>query len=348
MAKGRPSRQAFDAGAFLPGSWYKALIDLRLDRPRAALEEAGARIRRPVLAPDGRLLVLAADHPARMVTRVGADPVRMGDRRELLGRILRVLTTPGVDGLMGTPDIVEEVLMLSHLARPLTGHGWLDGKVMIGCMNRGGLAGTAFEVDDRMTAFTAEGLAGLGCDGAKLMVRIDPEDAASVRTLERCATEIDACHARGLTVFLEAMLVERTPRGYRTRTDTESMIQVAGVASGVGTSSAGTWLKLPYGPGYDRVAGATTLPILMLGGDVRGEPAAVLEGFGRGMAAGPNVRGAMVGRNVSFASSEDPRAMAAAAAAVVHRGSRGREIRAVLNEARGVDLDLISRLGDIA
>jgi DhnA family fructose-bisphosphate aldolase class Ia len=107
-------------------------------------------------------------------------------------------------------------------------------------------------------------------------------------------------------------------------------------------------LKLPVGPGYDRVAGATTLPILMLGGDVRGEPAAVLEGFGRGMAAGPNVRGAMVGRNVSFASSEDPRAMAAAAAAVVHRGSRGREIRAILDEARGVDLDLISRLGDIA
>jgi len=67
---------------------------------------------------------------------------------------------------------------------------------------------------------------------------------------------------------------------------------------------------------------------------VRGEPAAVLEGLpgNGGRAERPR---AMVGRNVSFASGEDPRAMAAAAAAVVHRGSRGREIRAILNEARG-------------
>ncbi len=343
MAKPRSVRQGFSAGAFLPGSWYEALIDLRLHRPRAAHEEAEARVRRPVVAPHGRLLILAADHPARMVTEVGADPVRMGNRRELLSRILRVLTTPGVDGLMGTPDIMEEVLALSYLARRQTGHGWLDGKVMIGCMNRGGLAGTVFELDDRMTAFTAEGLAGLGCDGAKLMCRIDPEDAASVRTLERCAREIDACHTRGLTVFLEAMLVERTPRGYRPRADAQSLIQVAGVAAGMGTSSAGTWLKLPYGPGYDRVAGATTLPILMLGGEVRKDPGGVLEEFAQGMAAGPNVRGALVGRNVSFAG-EDPRAMAAAAAAVVHRGSRGRELRTILDEERGRDLDLISRL----
>ena len=345
MAKTRSVRQAFSASAFLPGSWYEALLDLRVQRPQAPHEEAGARVRRPAVAPHGRLLILAADHPARMVTRVGADPVRMGNRWELLGRILRVLTAPGVDGLMATPDIVEEVLMLSHLARRRTGQGWLDGKVLIGCMNRGGLSGTVFELDDRMTAFTAEGLTGLRCDGAKLMVRVDPEDAAGVQTLERCATEIDACHARGLTVFLEAMPVERTPRGYRMRTDAESLIRMAGVAAGLGTSSAGTWLKLPYGPGYDRVAGATTLPILMLGGEVREDPAAVLEGFARGMAAGPNVRGAMVGRNVSFAAREDPRAMAAAAAAVVHRGSRGGEIRTILDEERGRDLDLISRLG---
>jgi len=270
----------------------------------------------------------------------------MGDRWELLGRILRVITAPGVDGLMATPDVLEEVLMLSHLARRHAGHGWLDGKVVIGCMNRGGLAKTAFELDDRMTAFTAEGLAGLKCDGAKLMFRIDPRDTASVRTLERCAREIDACHAHGLTVFLEAMLVERTASGYRSRTDPDSLIRVAGVAAGIGTSSAGTWLKLPYGPHYDRVAAATTLPILMLGGEVRGDSRKILEEFATGMAAGSNVRGALVGRNVSFAAGEDPRAMAAAAAAVVHRGSRGREIRTVLEAERGRALDLISRLGD--
>jgi len=347
VAKARSTRYVFSAAAFLPRSWYDALVDLRVHHPRAAQEEAEARIRRPILAPHGRLLILAADHPARMVTRVGSDSVRMGDRWELLSRILRVITTPGVDGLMATSDVLEEVLMLSHLARRRRGHGWLEGKVMIGCMNRGGLAGTVFELDDRMTAFTADGLTGLKCDGAKLMFRIDPTDATSVRTLERCAREIDACHTRGITVFLEAMLVERTASGYRPRTDPESLIRIAGVASGVGTSSAGTWLKLPYGPGYDRVAASTTLPILMLGGDVRDDPRAVLGEFAEGMAAGPNVRGALVGRNVSFAAREDPRAMAAAVGAVVHHGSREPEIRRIFEQERGRDLDLITRLGEV-
>lgn len=346
MVKARSARWTFDASAFLPRSWYEALSELRVHHPHAAQEEVEARVRRPVLAPHGRLLILAADHPARMVTGVGPDAVRMGGRWELLSRVLRVLTTPGVDGLMGTPDILEEVLMLSYLTRRRAGKSWLDGKVLIGSMNRGGLAGTIFELDDRMTAFSVEGLAGLKCDGAKLMFRIDPADAASVRTLERCAREIDGCHARGLTVFLEAMLVERTPSGPRPRTDAESMIRIAGVAAATGTSSAGTWLKLPYGPGYDRVAASTTLPILMLGGEVRDEPRVVLEEFARGMAAGSNVRGAMVGRNVSYAR-DDPRALAAAASAVVHRGSRGVAIRTVLEQERGRDLDVISRLGEV-
>lgn len=346
MAARSPQR-VFDTAAFLPRAWYDALIALRLRRPHAAQEEADARERRPVLAPDGRLLILAADHPARMVTRAGSDPVAMGDRWALLSRVLRVLTAPDVDGVMATPDVIEEVLMLSHLARQRCGRGWLDGKVVVGCMNRGGLAGTAFEIDDRMTAFTAEGMDRLRCDGAKLMVRVDSHDPATARTLEACARAIDACHAHGLEVFLEAFLVERTPTGLRARTDAESLIRVAGVASGLGTSTAHTWLKLPYGSGYDRVAAATTLPILMLGGEVRNDVAAILAEFAEGFAAGPNVRGALVGRNISFAAGEDPRAVAAAVGAVVRGGLPETEARAVLAHERGRAMDLVTALGDV-
>lgn len=343
-----PPQGVFDTAAFLPRAWYEALLSLRLHRPHAAQEEADARERRPVLAPDGRLLILAADHPARMVTRAGSDPVAMGDRWALLSRVLRVLTAPDVDGLMATPDVVEEVLMLSHLARQRCGRGWLDGKVVIGCMNRGGLAGTAFEIDDRMTAFTVEGMGRLRCDGAKLMVRVDSRDPATARTLEACAHAINACHARGLEVFLEALLVERTSAGLRARTDAESLIRVTGVASGIGSSAAHTWLKLPFGSGYDRVAAATTMPILMLGGEVRDDAAAVLAEFAEGIAAGPNVRGALVGRNISFAAGEDPRAMAAAVGAVVHGGLQETEARAVLARERGRAIDLVTHLGDVS
>ncbi len=345
MTAGARSESTFDPAAFLPRAWYDALVELRLRHPGAAQDEAAARARRPVLAPDGRLLILAADHPARMVTRAGADPVAMGDRWALLSRVLRVLTAPGVDGLMATPDVMEEVLMLSHLARARQERGWLDGKLLVGCMNRGGLAGTVFEVDDRMTAFTPEGMRRLGCDGAKMMVRIDPHDPATAATLEACARAVDACHDHGFEVFLELFLVERTPAGLHGRTDPESLIRAAGVAAALGTSTAHTWLKLPYAPGYDRVAAATTLPILMLGGEVRDDPAAVLAEFAAGMAAGPTVRGALVGRNISFAPDEDPRAVAAAAAAVVHDGRTVEAARAVLARERGREMDLVTRLG---
>jgi DhnA family fructose-bisphosphate aldolase class Ia len=344
MTPATPGRAEFDAAAFLPRSWYEAIIDLRVRGPDAIFAEAAARRRRATAAPDGRLLILAADHPARMVTRAGADPVGMGNRWRLLSRVLRVLTVPDVDGVMATPDVVEELLLLSSLARERSGVGWLDDKLVLGCMNRGGLSGTVFEIDDRMTAFTVEGMTRLGCDGAKMMVRIDPQDPATAAILETCAREIDRCHAADLEVFLEAFLVDRSPAGPRPRNDAESLIRATGVATGLGTSTARTWLKLPYGPGYDRVAAATTVPILMLGGEVRDDPASVLDEFAAGMAAGPTVRGALVGRNISFAQREDPRALAAAAAALVHRGISSQAARAASAEARGRDMDLVTRL----
>jgi DhnA family fructose-bisphosphate aldolase class Ia len=345
------AQHAFDPGTFLPPAWYEALVSLRVHRPDAAAAESAARARRRRLAPDGRLLILAADHPARMVTRAGSDPVAMGDRRALLARIVRVLTAPGVDGLMATPDIMDDLLLLSHLVRRRRGRGWLDDKVLIGCMNRGGLAGSVFELDDRMTAYTAEGLAAAGLDGGKLMVRIDPTDAATADTLETCARAIDACHARRLTVFLEAFAVERTAAGVRPRTDPDSLVRAAGVASALGTSSSRTWLKLPYAPGYERVAAATSLPILILGGEVRETAEAALEEFAAGMRAGPTVRGLLAGRNISFAAGEDPRAIAAAAGVIVHQGAdqpdeglaaAGR----TLGQERGRALDLIASLGE--
>ena len=269
----------------------------------------------------------------------------MGDRWRLLSRVLRVLTAPDVDGVMATPDVVDELLLLSYLARQRSGRGWLDEKVVLGCMNRGGLSGTVFEIDDRMTAFTVDGMTRLGCDGAKMMVRIDPQDPATVATLETCAREIDRCHAAGLEVFLEAFLVDRSPAGPRPRSDAESLIKATGVAAGLGTSTAHTWLKLPYGPGYDRVAAATTIPILMLGGEVRDDPTSVLDEFAVGMAAGPTVRGALVGRNISFAPREDPRALAAAAGGIVHRGASGPAARAAIPGERGREMDCVTRLG---
>jgi len=55
------------------------------------------------------------------------------------------------------------------------------------------------------------------------------------------------------------------------------------------------------------------------------------------MQAGPNIRGALIGRNVIFPGPDDPRAMAAAVAALVHDRSDMRGARTVMAAERGKD-----------
>ncbi len=59
------------------------------------------------------------------------------------------------------PEAIAEAAAARQQPASLLGRGGrlllgaLDGKVVIGSMNRGGLAGTVFEVDDRFTAYDA-------------------------------------------------------------------------------------------------------------------------------------------------------------------------------------------------
>src|SRR5207247_5514172 len=130
--------------------------------PRWVVKEARRRRRRRRLAPDGRLVLVALDHPARGVTDIRGDALAMGDRHQYLARARRVLDDPDLDGVVATPDVLEELLILSHLERKRAGEGFLDRRVLVGSMNRGGLAGTAFEMDDAFTSMTAERIAELG------------------------------------------------------------------------------------------------------------------------------------------------------------------------------------------
>lgn len=336
-------RTRFRHEEFLPRVLFDRITEVRVTRPQVIEEEAAARRRRPQLAPDGKLAIVAADHPARMVLRAGTDPLAMGDRWALLARVLRVLTAE-FDGVMATPDIMEELFMLNRVDKELGGPGFLDHKVLIGCMNRGGLAGSAFELDDRMTAFTVDRIAALRLDGAKMMFRLAADEAASAATLESCAAAVTACQQRGIPAFLEAMMVTRTQHGYTMVRTPEAMIKVVNVAAGLGASSALTWLKIPYCPHFERVVTATTCPILLLGGESRGESSALLEEIAAALRAGPTVRGALVGRGITFPGRDDPLAASLAVSAIVHRGYSAQEAAAHLAEVRGRAMDRFTRL----
>jgi hypothetical protein len=94
---------------------FLELLDVRARDPERIARTAAARRRRPLLAADGRTCIIAADHPARAALKVGTEPLAMARRRDLLGRLLVALAQPGVDGVLGTPDVLEDLLLLGAL-----------------------------------------------------------------------------------------------------------------------------------------------------------------------------------------------------------------------------------------
>jgi len=266
------------------------LLATRVREPGRVGAKAAARQQPAGLVGEtGRLLLVAADHPARGALRAGARPTAMADRVSLLDRLCVALARPGVDGVLGTADVVEDLLLL----------GALEGKVVIGSMNRGGLAGTVFEIDDRFTGYTADAIAGAGLQGGKMLLRIDPHDPATAPTLRACAEAVDALAARGLMAMVEPFICERVDGRVRNRLDAEDVVRSATVAAGLGGTSAHTWLKLPVVPDMDQVLGATTLPVVLLGGEVADDQGAQRETWRKALAL-PTAAGMVVGRSLLY------------------------------------------------
>jgi hypothetical protein len=285
------------------------LSEIRATRPEA-VGEALARRRRRRLTADGTLFLVAADHPARGVLKAGHDPMAMADRGELLRRLVVALGRPGVDGLLATADIVDDLALL----------GCLEDRVVFGSMNRGGLKGFRFELDDRFTGYSADGIAAAGLDGGKMMLRI-ADHPATLPTLEACARAIDRLATHRLPALIEVFASQVEGEHVRDRTDPDSLIRAIAVASGLGTSSAHVWLKLPAVDDMERVMRATSLPTLLLGGETAGGSGAVFERWERAMAI-PQVRGLVAGRALLYPTDGDVAAAVDAAAAIVLRKAR--------------------------
>ncbi|MFZ5850321.1 MAG: Cgl0159 family (beta/alpha)8-fold protein [Actinomycetota bacterium] len=286
-----------------------ALRDLRAREPHRIAELAAARRRRPLLGADGRLLLVAADHPARGALGVRGNPRAMADRDDLLRRLVTALRRPGVDGVLGTPDILEDLLLL----------GELDGMVVVGSMNRGGLQGATFELDDRFTAYDVPGLVAHGLDGGKMLCRIDLADPGTVATLEACGRAVSDLARQGLLAMVEPFVSQR--HGGRVVNDlsTDAVVKSVTVASALGTTSAHTWLKLPVVDGMEEVMAATTLPTLILGGDPSGAPAETYARWGKALAL-PGVRGLVVGRALLYPPDGDVAGAVDAAAELLRAG----------------------------
>ncbi|NRQ51200.1 Cgl0159 family (beta/alpha)8-fold protein [Aeromicrobium stalagmiti] len=274
----------------------RTIVDVRSAHPERIAELAAAR-RQPegLIGETGRLMLIATDHPARGALRAGDDALAMGDRVQLLDRIVRALDRPGVDGFLGTADLIEDLLIL----------GALEGKVVIGSMNRGGLAGTTFEIDDRFTAYDAPAIAGAGYQGGKMLFRIDPSDPGTVSTMQACAQAVDSLASHQLMAMVEPFISGRDESG-RIRNDlsTEAVVRSATVAAGLASTSAHTWLKLPVIEDMEAVLASTTLPVLLLGGEVAADQDAQFAAWSKALTS-PMVKGMVVGRSLLFPPGGD-------------------------------------------
>lgn len=276
---------------------------VRVDDPGAIQRAADKRSRGAI---GGKLMLIAADHPARGALAARGRPQAMADRGDLLNRLVLALKRPGVDGVLGSPDIIEDLLLA----------GALEDKVVIGSMNRGGLAGSAFELDDRYTAYDAGAIAAMGLEGGKMLVRIAIEDPATVRTLEHSGLAVSALAASGLMAMVEPFMSRWEDGKVVNELTADAVIKSMGIASALGNTSRHTWLKVPVVDDMERVVQATTLPTVLLGGDPKGSDDEVFATWEAALGL-PGVRGLVVGRSLLYPESDDVAAAVDIASALV-------------------------------
>lgn len=287
------------------------LTQIRVDNPSQVDHALAERIRRPNLTSDGRLFLVAADHPARGALAANGDAGAMSNRYDLLRRLVTALEVDGVDGVLASADIIEDLALL----------GVLDGRVVIGTTNRGGIIGAEWELDDRMTAYDAGHIESRGLDGGKMLLRIALDDPSTARTIEACAKLVTALADRKLMAMIEPLPYARNSRpdgrsDVRLISDHNQLLAAIAIASGLGSSSAYSWLKVPAWAQMAEIAAVTTLPLLILGGGVETDLAETLATWEAALAQ-PTVRGLVVGRTILYPTSGDVHSAVSAAAKLV-------------------------------
>jgi len=139
----------------------------------------------------------------------------------------------------------------------------------------------------------------------------------SLRTL---AAVVSEAHHWGLPV-----MGEMQPGGFNGGPE-QRTAQAVAVAARVAAELGADWVKIPYAEGFDRVVNTCYVPVVMLGGAKARDDRAMLETIKRALVAG--AAGVAIGRNIFQA--DNPAAMTAAVAALVHQDAAVDEALAIL------------------
>jgi len=140
-------------------------------------------------------------------------------------------------------------------------------------------------------------------------------------TLEACARAVSDLAARGLVAMVEPFMAGSIEGRVRPILLPDAAIRASVVAAALGTTSAYTWLKVPVVEDMERVIGATTLPTLLLGGEVARDQAATFARWGAALRV-PGAVGLVVGRSLLFPPDDDVAGAVDAAVGLIPRPDR--------------------------
>jgi len=221
-------------------------------------------------------LILAADHRARAV-------LTTENWSEFTGALAQAL--PFCDGILATAEPLTSLASAGHVTA--LHRTYLS-------INRTGLAGSVFELDDRLVASVARAAAD-GWTGVKHMTRIDFDDPVSAAALELLGQVLEQAREAELEALVEPLVWHEG----RVRRDADAVVLAAVIAHDMGApvikvpvpaASAGAERQQAVA----RVVASVGVPVLFLGGPVTGagrdrvldEVRDVMEGGGAGMAMG--------------------------------------------------------------
>lgn len=312
----------FNYREFLDDCFFRRINEIKAFHPEIIEKEASLRI--PPGFPHERLVFAAADHNARMINEYKGNLIGLSNRREYLTRLIRMLQSDQIDGIEAAPDIIEELIIANRLQREGGKREFLEGKMLVGTVNRGGLKNTVWEMDDLPLGFTVDRIKKLNMDGVKFMLRINPSDERSKNTLRYCAEAVNEAEKYSLPVFIEALYVETEGERFVLKTDSESLCKVIGVVGALGCTGANKWLEIPLNPEYQIPTAATTCPVLVVPDEIENEPVEVVKEYTKEIGISDNICGILLGRNVMY-NTEDPLPIAEAIADVWHSGAAPEE-----------------------
>jgi DhnA family fructose-bisphosphate aldolase class Ia len=116
--------------------------------------------------------------------------------------------------------------------------------------------------------------------------------------------------------MIEPFIAYREGAALRNDLSAAAVIRSVAVAAGLGATSAYTRLKLPVVDEMERVMAATTLPVLLLGGDPAGAVEETYADWQKALAV-EGVRGLVVGRALLYPPDGDVEAAVDTAASLV-------------------------------